>query len=226
MRTTVLKPIAIMSIALLGAGGLHAQTVPAVATPGWISLFDGRSLTDWKASEQPGSFKVVDGQIACDGPRSHLFYTGAVGGADLKNFELKADVLAKPGANSGLYFHTAFQETGFPNQGFEVQVHNARTGSGNYRENKLTGSLYGIRNQYKATVKDNEWFTMHIKVQGKRVTVSINDKQVVDYTEPDNVQRDEGMKERVLSSGTFALQGHDPKSKVYFKNIWVKRLPD
>jgi hypothetical protein len=31
---------------------------------------------------------------------------------------------------------------------------------------------------------------------------------------------------RVLSSGTFALQGHDPKSKVYFKNIMVKPLAD
>jgi hypothetical protein len=31
---------------------------------------------------------------------------------------------------------------------------------------------------------------------------------------------------RVLASGTFALQGHDPNSKVYFKNIMVKALPD
>ena len=67
---------------------------------------------------------------------------------------------------------------------------------------------------------------MDITVKGKRVTVKLNDKQVVDYTEPDNVQREEGMKGRVISSGTFALQGHDPKSKVYFKNIFVKALGD
>ena len=30
---------------------------------------------------------------------------------------------------------------------------------------------------------------------------------------------------RTLGSGTFALQGHDPESKVYFKNIMVKVLP-
>lgn len=226
MRTTVLKPIAIMSIALLGAGWLHAQPVSAAATPGWISLFDGRSLTGWKASEQPGSFKVVDGQIACDGPRSHLFYTGAVGGADLKNFELKADVLTKTGANSGIYFHTAFQENGFPNQGFEVQVHNARTGSGDYRENKLTGSLYGIRNQYKATVKDNEWFNVHVIVRGKHVQIRVNDVLLVDYVEPETPVRLPQHEGRVLAHGTFALQCHDPGSKAFFKNIQVKPLPD
>jgi hypothetical protein len=44
----------------------------------------------------------------------------------------------------------------------------------------------------------------------------------VDYTEPENAQRPKGMEQRLISSGTFALQAHDPKSKVYFKNIKVK----
>jgi hypothetical protein len=75
-------------------------------------------------------------------------------------------------------------------------------------------------------VKDNEWFTEYIKVEGKRIIIKLNDKVVVDYTEPENVKRDAGSEGRVLSSGTFALQGHDPNSKVYFKNIMVKPLPD
>jgi hypothetical protein len=45
------------------------------------------------------------------------------------------------------------------------------------------------------------------KVKGKHVTVKINDKTVVDYTEPDNVKREAGSEGRVLSSGTFALAG-------------------
>ena len=76
------------------------------------------------------------------------------------------------------------------------------------------------------SVKDNEWFTEYIKVQGKRVQIKINDKIVVDYTEPENLQRDGGDSLRKISSGTFALQGHDPKSKVYFKNLMVRVLPD
>ena len=68
-------------------------------------------------------------------------------------------------------------------------------------------------------VKDNEWFTMYITVQGKRVIVKLNDKVVLDYTEPENVKRNAGDEQRVLSSGTFALQGHDPNSLTYFRNI-------
>ena len=56
--------------------------------------------------------------------------------------------------------------------------------------------------------------------------IKINDKIVVDYTEPENVKREKGDEGRVISSGTFALQGHDPKSIVYFKNIMVKPLAD
>jgi hypothetical protein len=42
--------------------------------------------------------------------------------------------------------------------------------------------------------------------------------------EPANPSRQQAKK--ILSSGTFALQGHDPGSTVHFKNIKVKVLPD
>jgi hypothetical protein len=29
-----------------------------------------------------------------------------------------------------------------------------------------------------------------------------------------------------ISSGTFALQGHDPDSKVYYRQVLVRSLPD
>jgi hypothetical protein len=57
------------------------------------------------------------------------------------------------------------------------------------------------------------------------VTIKVNGKTVVEYTEPDNAQRPDNMNERLLSNGTFALQGHDPNSKVYYKNILVQVLP-
>jgi hypothetical protein len=85
-------------LALLGLDFASAQD--------WQPLFDGKSLNGWKASEGPGSFKVVDGLLACDGPRSHLFYVGPDGQADFKNFEFSAEVMTKNGANSGVYFHT------------------------------------------------------------------------------------------------------------------------
>lgn len=184
----------------------------------WISLFDGKSLDGWKASENPETFKVEDGKIVVHGPRSHLFYVGDVQNHNFKNFEFKAQVMTTPGSNSGMYFHTEYQEEGWPSKGYEVQVNNSHT------DWRRTASLYAIDDVREAPAKDNEWFTQHIIVQGKKVTIKVNGETQVEYTEPDNLEADRG--ERKISSGTFALQGHDPESKVYYKDIMVKPLPD
>jgi len=186
----------------------------------WVSLFDGKTLTNWKVGENSSTFSVENGTIVAHGPTAHLFYQGDVHQHNFKNFEFKADVMTTPGSNSGIYFHTEYQESSWPKKGYEVQVNNSHT------DWRRTGSLYAVQDVKEVYVKDNEWFTEYFKVEGKHVTVKINDKTVVDYTEPDNVKRDAGSEGRVLSSGTFALQGHDPNSKVYFKNIMVKVLPD
>jgi len=183
---------------------------------GWISLFDGKTLTNWKAAENPNTFSVDSGMIIVHGPRAHLFYNGPVSNHEFKNFEFKAQVMTKPGANSGIFIHTAFQDQGWPSKGYEVQVNNSHT------DWIRTGSIYGIENVKEVYVKDNEWFTEHIIVQGKKITVKINDKTVVEYTEPDNVSTMPDRKTKRLSSGTFALQGHDPASIVYYKDIFVK----
>lgn len=182
----------------------------------WVSLFDGKSLNGWKVGENANTFSIENGSIVAHGPTAHLFYNGEVQNHDFKNFEFKADVMTTPGSNSGIYFHTEYQESSWPKKGYEVQVNNSHT------DWRRTGSLYGIQDVKEVYVKDNEWFTEYIKVEGKHVIVKLNDKTVVDYTEPDNVKREAGNEGRVISGGTFALQGHDPNSKVYFKNIMVK----
>jgi len=192
----------------------------------WISLFDGKSLDGWKANEHADTFKVVDGQIVVHGERAHLFYVSPVRSADFKNFELSADVMTRPGANSGIYFHTAYQPSGWPAAGFEVQVANTHEGANRYKERKKTGSLYAVRNVYKQLVNDNEWFRMNILVRGKQVQIRLNNMLVVDYVEPDPPFRADLNFQRVINHGTFALQGHDPGSTTYFKNIRVRPLPD
>jgi 3-keto-disaccharide hydrolase len=210
------------SIAALGlAMAVMAQAADSTV---WLPLFDGQSLRQWKASESPGTFKVVDGVIVAHGPRAHLFYVGdGSEPADFKNFEFSAEVLARPGANSGIFFHTAFQDQGWPEQGFEVQIDNSQSEHGGYLELKKTGSLYGVRNIYKTMARDNEWFTLSISVRARHVQVRLNDTLLVDYVEPVMLG---ASRHRRLSHGTFALQGHDPDSEALFRNLRVKRLPD
>jgi hypothetical protein len=139
--------------------------------------------------------------------------------ARVQNFEFKADVMTKPSANSGVYFHTQFQN-GWPAKGYEVQVNNTNS------DPKKTAGLYGIKDNFTAPAKDNEWFTLSIKVEGKHIVTKVNDKVITDYTEEEGAQRAGEFKQRLLSSGTFALQGHDPVSEVHYKNIAVKPLPN
>jgi hypothetical protein len=75
-------------------------------------------------------------------------------------------------------------------------------------------------------VGDDEWFNVHVTVQGLSIKVRVNDRLVVDYTEPEGPGREQEDGGRRLSSGTFAFQCHDPESKVFYKNIKVKPLPD
>jgi len=192
----------------------------------WTPLFDGRTLHGWKAGGNKHSFRVADGQIAATGARSHLFYNGQIRNASFKNFELKAEVMPSPGAESGIYFHTAFQAGGWPEKGLKVEINNTYAGDGDRRERNKTGSLYGVRNVYKARAKDNEWSEFHILVHGKRVQIQLNGTPLVDYLEPDPPVADADHPGRVLGSGTFALECHGADSKVLFRNIRVKPLPD
>ena len=201
---------------LMDAGLICLQA----ADDGWISLFNGRDLTGWKASEKGDSFHVVDGELVIRGPRSHLFYVGPVEGADFTNFEWKCEVLTKPSSNSGMYFHTEYQHDGWPAKGYEVQINNS------HPDPRTTGGLYAVADVMNdSPVEDNEWFTQQVTVQGQRIVVSVNGKVTADYIEPESVQREPDIAGRRLSHGTFALQAHDPNSEVRVRKIMVRPLP-
>ena len=206
----------------------------------WIPLFDGKTLDGWRAGGNSGTFKCgmgfqpmkhgqdgrATGVIVADGPRSHLFYAGPVGDHDFTNFELKVEVKTMPKVNSGIYFHTEFQQMGFPAKGYEVQINNTFASAEGNRNLRKTGSLYGVRDVFVSCVKDQTWFTVHIIVEGRRIWVSVDDRLVVDYIEPDDPVRAGPGPDKLLSHGTFALQGFGEGGAVYFRNIRVKPLPD
>ena len=181
-------------------------------------MFDGKTLNGWRANKNAESFSVADGKLAVKGNVSHLFYEGSAGNHNFKNFEFKAKVMTMPGANSGIFIHTAYQPDGWPAVGYEVQVNNSQ---GDWRR---SGSLYAVSDVKEVHVEDNEWYETYVKVQDKHIIIKLNDKTVVDYTEPESVSNDASIK-RKLSSGTIAIQAHDPGSQVFYKDIYIKLLP-
>jgi len=208
--------LAIRAAATAACLQVFAVALAAGAEDGFTSLFDGTTLAGWKANENPGSWGVKDGAIICHGPRSHLFYVGpdAAKPAEFKNFHLKAEVLTKPVANSGLFIHTVFQPDGWPAQGYEVQVNNSQ------QDPVRTGSLYNVVKNFTPPAKDDTWFTLEVVVNGKAVVAAVDGRVLYEFVEPEGVTGT-----RKLSQGTFALQAHDPGSEVHYRNLRVKRLP-
>ncbi|HET9863412.1 MAG TPA: DUF1080 domain-containing protein [Steroidobacteraceae bacterium] len=200
------------------------------AAPDWIALQDGKSLAGWKAGKRPESWVVEEGAFVTRGGPSHLFYVGKVGKHDFRNFEFSAEVMTSPGANSGIYVHTRLDpREDWPSAGYELQVINSNPPAGKmdgYIEHKMTGSIYAVRNTWVAPAKDNEWFNYRIKVVGKTIQTFINGKLICEYAEPANAYRPDDKKLRLLGSGTFALQAHDPGSVVRYRDMKVKILPD
>jgi hypothetical protein len=190
-----------------------AEEAPKPDKDGWYSLFNGKDLTGWKVSEENSdSFRIEDGQIVANGDPAHLYYAGPVNNGKFKNFEWKCEIITKPKANSGMYFHTKYQPGGWPANGIEVQVNNSHT------DPRRTASIYRIKDVMNdAPAKDDEWFTQHVIVDGNKVTVKVNDKVVNEWTQPEDYKRERGWERAVIGEGTFALQAHDPGSEVHYR---------
>jgi hypothetical protein len=238
--------LSVAMVPLLAIGCLAADTPRA--EEGFVSLFDGKTLDGWKVGENANVFHVRDGMIVMECPvtnhsPAHLFYVGNVNSHNFKNFDLRVEVMTFPCANSGIYFHTKYQDANWPKCGLECQVDNSHS------DWRRTGSLWGIRNISwgpetppadnkemvtilpKPPVTDNAWYTQEVVYQDGWVTVKLNGETMFEYRIPDaDVEHTLPTGMTWMPYGSFALQGHPPMpgqiSKAYFKNIRVKLLPD
>jgi hypothetical protein len=175
-------------------------------TEGWIPIFDGHSLSGWRADRNQQNWSVVDGAITARGEASHLYYY-----KPFVNLELKADVKINRVGNSGLYFRSRLVPGQAHPIGYEVQIlgTGAKTAGRGH-----TGSLYGFVGVPENWIQDDQWFTLHVTAVGNTVQISIDDRNVVEYSDP----------KATYLNGYVALQHYTPQTQVYFRNIMVKPL--
>ena len=239
-----MKSLLATALFLLPLTGILAADTPKPEA-GFVSLFDGQSLDGWKVGKNANTFSVRDGMIVMEHPTgaqgpAHLFYDGAVNSHSFKNFTLRVDVMTFPGANSGIYFHTKYQEAEWPRWGQEDNSHS---------DWRRTGSIYGLKHITwgpetppantkeavkvfaKPPVTDNVWYTQEITCINGAITVKLDGQTVVEYQMPQaDVEHKMPTGNTWMPQGTFALQGHPPMpgkgSKACFRNIRVKILPD
>jgi hypothetical protein len=203
---------------LLSAAFLLLGVVPLAAgqDDGYVSLFDGTTLSGWTMVEHrqgTSKWEVVDGAIVGTGQSSMLYSPKG----EYKNFRFRAEIKINDHGNSGLYFRCPFADGDF-SKGYEAQIDST------HRDPIRTGSVYGFLHIYKQIVPPDTWFTYEVECVDKdwrgqvvpHIKVSINGELLFELHE----------NTKAWAKGFFAFQQHDPGSKVEIRKIEVKELDD
>jgi hypothetical protein len=206
----LLRCIAFAAVML---GGLLFAVGAGAKDEKWVSLFDGKTMTNWeKVGNAKSVWEVKNGALCGSGPASMLVCTKG----PYKNFRYRAEIKINDGGNSGLYFHTT-RKPSF-SDGYEAQIDSTHT------DPIRTGSLYGMCHVYKRLVEPDKWFTYEIEVRDDtwrnrpvtRIKITLNGDELYEYLDF----------AKTFKQGHFAFQQHDPGSKVCIRKVEVMQLPD
>jgi hypothetical protein len=126
------------------------------------------------------------------------------------------------GLNSGIFFRALRNGrwAGYESQINNVYVDGDRTKPADFG----TGGIYRRQPARRVVANDGEWFFKTIVADGPHMAVWVNGYQVSDWTDtraPKENAR-EGLR---LGGGVIAIQGHDPTTDFWFRNIKVAELP-
>jgi hypothetical protein len=198
---------------------LALLVLPAtVSAADWTPLLTDDELSQWQGAGGGDSFRAKGGTLTVDGA-GQIVYAGPGKPLDLTHFELRAEVLTRPGGRAGLAFHVP---PGNPRSsgGLEVRLDNSYS-RGPGQALLKTGSLVWLRPVVKSVVPDGRWFSVHVTVRGRRVQVRVDKQLLLDYHEPD--RGDTGPR---LKHGTVAIRGHGGSGAVLIRKLQVRLLTE
>jgi len=184
--------------------GLAAQ---GGETSNWISLFNGKDLSGWTVHGK-AKWSVQDGVLVGIGGMGHI-YTDAVC-TDLEVIGMFRITDQGAASNSGFYFRAnppADNVDDFP-RGYEAQICNsgeAYTGW-LWKPGKPTGKATGL------LTKNGEWFSYRIRAVGPHIQFWINETLVMTHDDTE------------FKTGHFAIQGHNPGTKIEAKELYYRDL--
>jgi len=218
MRTSAVR---FLSLLALAASGLVALATYAADDDGFVSLFDGKTLTGWKGAVD--GYLVEEEAIVCDPKKGGFLYTDKEYG----DFVLKLEFKLTPGANNGIGIRTP--DKGDPAYvGMELQVlDDTAKQYEKLKEYQYHGSIYGVVPAKRGHQKPvGEWNTQVVTVKGKQVTVVLNGETIVDadIEKASTPKTIDGNKHPGLEreKGYICFCGHG--AKVAFRNIKIKEL--
>ncbi len=215
---------------VLAAGVLaaipSAPTVAQQAEPGFVSIFDGRTLNGWTLVRGRGDgYGVKDGVLFCaDGGGGNLLTE-----KQYSNFVLRFEFRMPPeGSNNGLGIRTPM-EGDAAYQGMELQILDEKAALagkwGPLKDAQYHGSLYLIGAAKKGAMKPaGEWNVQEVTANGPQITVVLNGETILDFNidtvkDPEVLKKHPGLKR---TTGHLGFLGHN--DYIEFRNIRIKEL--
>jgi Domain of Unknown Function (DUF1080) len=170
----------------------------ASAEEKWVDLFDGKTLTGWKAQTE-ANWRVEEGAIVVDHGPIGLLTTDR----SWKNYELELEFRAQIGSNSGVFLSTKPTVTDESKDCYEVNI---APPSNPFP----TGSIVK-RKQFQGAGERVEWRKYRMIVKDGRVQVWLDNKESAVYQDPSP-----------LLQGLIGLQIN--QGKVEFRRIRVREM--
>jgi len=188
---------------------------------GMKSLFNGKDLSGWKTyPDMQSTFSVT--------PEQWLHVTGGPGQLETTgqyaDFTLQLEAFVNgAGINSGVFFRSI---PGDRMNGYESQIHNGfLDGDRSKPQDGGTGAIFRRQNARKVIANDREWLAKTIHADDKHMAVWVNGCQVTDWRDdrPPDANPRQGLR---LEPGTIIIQGHDPTTDFFFRNLRIAELPE
>lgn len=193
---------------------LAATPLLAQDEPGFLPLFDGRTLEGWEIKEGPESaFAVEDGTIlvteAANSP------TWLATRKTYENFDLRLEFFVKGWIDSGIYLRAPEHGPAI-DCGLCIKIFHKEE---NPPKPESMGSVFPHMAPRVVNVKSKgEWNSMRILLEGSRLQVWTNGAMVQDL----NLSEHPDLRYR-LTSGRIGLQSLS--YPIRFRNLRVKELP-
>jgi len=201
----------------LGAAALAATPAPGKVLTGkatdgaWVSLFNGKDLTGWKAHGQE-RWTVDDGEIHGVAVTKEYGYLSTE--KTYRDFEMKAKFKAEGTGNSGIFYHSSLDGVDIKGVQVEVDPHPGMHTGGLY-ESAGRGWLIQPNDAAEKALVVDGWNEVRAVVRGPHVQTWVNGVPAVDYTDPSPKYTD----------GLIALQLHaGGEGKMRFKDIVVREI--
>ena len=181
-----------------------------------VSLFNGKDLTGW---ELFGSMRVSvdkDGNLVTENGEDLKY--GYLGTREYyKDFDLTVEFKQMSNGNSGLFFHS-FVEGGYENNivnGWQCEVAPKGNDTGGVYESYGRGWLKQIPDEKESILKEGEWNTLRLRVEGNKVQTWLNGEAMME------------LDDELIGSktGRIMLQIHDGNNiKVLWRNFDLTKL--